>query len=54
MEKTTTSSQDKYLLPVFRNELKPFFTRLHDTKLLQRFFKELTQNANKVVNSLSL
>ena len=24
MEKTTTSSQDKYLLPVFRNELKPF------------------------------
>ena len=34
-ETTTTYSEDKCLPPVFRNELKPLFTRLSDIKLLQ-------------------
>ena len=38
-EKTTTYCQYKCLPSVFRNELKPLFTRLSDTKLLQRFIK---------------
>ena len=43
-EKTTTYSQYKCLPPVFRNELKPLFTRLSDTKLLQRCLKRTKQS----------
>ena len=49
-EKTTTYCQYKCLPSVFRNELKPLFTRLSDTKLLQRLLKGLIQNANKAIN----
>ena len=52
VEKTTTYSQDKFLQPVFRNELKPLFTRLSGTKLLQGCLKGLTQNANEAISSL--
>ena len=40
VEKITTYSHDKCLPPVFRSELKPLFTRLSDTKLIQTCLKD--------------
>ena len=55
VERTTIYySPDKCLPPVFRNELKPSFTRLFDTKLLHRCLKGLTQNANEADNRNNL
>ena len=50
--KRKTYSEDKCLPPVFRNELKSFFTRLYHTELLQRCFNGQTQNANEAISSL--
>ena len=48
---TKTYSQSNCLPSVFRDELKPLFTRLSKTELLQRCLKGITQNQNEALNA---
>ena len=45
-------SDDKMLLSVFFNELRPIFERLYKDELLSHYLKGLTQNQNESFNSL--
>ena len=50
--KTNNYDQSYCLPPVFREELKPLFTRMSNTDLLKRCLRGLTQNQNKAINSI--
>ena len=47
---TKTYSQSTCLTSVFRDELKPLYTRLSKTELLQRCLKGIKQNQNQPLN----
>ena len=52
MNKTQTYNELNRLPEVFRDELKPLFTRLSRSDLLKRCLKGITQNQNEAINAV--
>ena len=50
--KTESYNELNRLPKVFRDELKPLFTRLSKTDLLQRCLRGITQNQNEAINAI--